>query len=550
MRALFHRCRPSCFSVEFSTHTRWTPRSSASTPPSTPASAKSPTLKQTLRRLFLKVHPDLFDQHPLERDTNAKSFALLTSVVDVLKMQNITQSPQSSAPGGPIDLVFYLRPDIKSDAASAEKKDSPPAFRKIAVSFPALNSRTVDTRLLGVIREGLGKLFALSDLEPNFVLRERESTSTRAQKERGGISINTFLSGLANEERTPVQTSIVSHVLMLEYRMQGMKFLWEGCGSAEPERRKVMEQFKAVLSSINWQSKFELTDALEDAIEGEMGALPLTELEKAAKAAKLALKESTPPTNARFPFDKTVIVFSNTQGSHVDSRGRLVFAAHDAPEKWVEFLHSDISEQIEERQNALKFTRQMQSEVAEVLGIHDIFCEPLLLTEPMYVRFLSRLKESKPLFDELFSQREQLAKLSLRVQRASTFSVDQVIGMVHVPLHSGPRNVIDFLTIRGAEALRINEEYSFRAEEFKEASLRVKRRLRLKGLIKDPSVSHAEMQEACHNLSVCPPDYHDMFYGLQLRIATQYAAVDEEGWVTIPFDFFYDGVFPFNNPGR
>jgi hypothetical protein len=41
------------------------------------AQQQAPTLKAALRELYKRVHPDLFSDHPAERDENERSFKLL-----------------------------------------------------------------------------------------------------------------------------------------------------------------------------------------------------------------------------------------------------------------------------------------------------------------------------------------------------------------------------------------------------------------------------------------------------------------------------------------
>jgi len=68
--------------------------------------AKLPTMEAHLRKLYMRVHPDLFSSHPDARDTNEKSFQLLSEFLSAVK----SQDGGRGAVGKVFKLVFFMRP--------------------------------------------------------------------------------------------------------------------------------------------------------------------------------------------------------------------------------------------------------------------------------------------------------------------------------------------------------------------------------------------------------------------------------------------------------
>lgn len=67
--------------------------------------AQLPTMEAHLRKLYMRVHPDLFSSHPEARDANEKSFQLLSEFLNVIKNQD-----GRGGVGKVFKLEFYMRP--------------------------------------------------------------------------------------------------------------------------------------------------------------------------------------------------------------------------------------------------------------------------------------------------------------------------------------------------------------------------------------------------------------------------------------------------------
>jgi len=90
------------------------------------------SLKSLLRKLYLKVHPDLFADSPQEQATNQRSFVLLREYLSLLESD---AEPQGRAQA--FDFVFWLRrsPDDSPDADAAEAEPGA-GLRRVAIKLP------------------------------------------------------------------------------------------------------------------------------------------------------------------------------------------------------------------------------------------------------------------------------------------------------------------------------------------------------------------------------------------------------------------------------
>ena len=100
------------------------------TQPDEVAASTVQSLKSLLRKLYLKVHPDLFADSPQEQATNQRSCVLLREYLSLLESD---AEPQGRAQA--FDFVFWLRrsPGDGPDASAAEPGAG---LRRVAVKLP------------------------------------------------------------------------------------------------------------------------------------------------------------------------------------------------------------------------------------------------------------------------------------------------------------------------------------------------------------------------------------------------------------------------------
>ena len=119
---------------------------------------KLPTMEANLRKLYLRVHPDLFAAHPEAREENEKSFQLLSEFLTAIKNQD--GAGRGSA-GKRFVLTFNLRPAAES-GLSEERRD----LERVEVSLRADGSPKDK-------KKQLSNLFAACGIKGDFTFDAR-----------------------------------------------------------------------------------------------------------------------------------------------------------------------------------------------------------------------------------------------------------------------------------------------------------------------------------------------------------------------------------------
>jgi Domain of unknown function (DUF4460)/Domain of unknown function (DUF4461) len=115
-------------------------------------SLKSSDLKRYLSRLYLKVHPDLLNQHPAERAVNETSFKLLQEALKDLDARRSAHIYHGSKDGSAEVLKFYFRGG--SSAGSSQQNKVSPLMRASVVLKR------------GRLGDALHELFVVMGLDP------------------------------------------------------------------------------------------------------------------------------------------------------------------------------------------------------------------------------------------------------------------------------------------------------------------------------------------------------------------------------------------------
>lgn len=106
---------------------------------------KLPLLKDTLRKLYLRTHPDLFGQYPEQQQTNGASYKELMGILDSIEKNN------EFPPAKVQVLPFYLKTPVEG------------AFKEVK-----LHLRTTGGVCNTLVEEALGKFFADCGLPAAF----------------------------------------------------------------------------------------------------------------------------------------------------------------------------------------------------------------------------------------------------------------------------------------------------------------------------------------------------------------------------------------------
>ena len=251
------------------------------------------------------------------------------------------------------------------------------------------------------------------------------------------------------------------------------------------------------------------------------------------------------PEKPRSPLQSTTTVFSHvaTQ-SHVDNRGRLVLSVFETDEQWYAFLSQpSLFTLATSRAAAYHQCKSIEQRLSHLLTVHDLYAETELVGGEDYVGYLQRLESAAHDFHRLFRRHPELQQLSIRIQSAHTaMAVDDVQGVLLVPLYTTPADIIALYESRGHEARRILHAYSESKRRYEAAVQEVRRRYRLRHLDRARSVSEREMLDCCTRLLSATSasgggQFRVHFDGLDVLVGREYNVEQEGGRVTIPWNF-------------
>ena len=256
------------------------------------------------------------------------------------------------------------------------------------------------------------------------------------------------------------------------------------------------------------------------------------------------------PEKPRSPLLSTTTVFSYTATqSHVDNRGRLVLCVFETDEQWYAFLSQpSLFTLSTSRAAAYHQCKSIEQRLSQLLTVHDLYAETGLVASDEYSGYLQRLEGAAHEFHRLFRRHPELQQLSIRIQSAHTaIAVDDVQGVLLVPLHTLPADIIAFYESRGHDARRVLHAYTDSKHRYEAAVQEVRRRYRLRRLDRARTVSEREMLECCGRLLSATStsvsgsgQFRVHFDGLDVLIGREYNVEEEGGRVTIPWNFVMD----------
>jgi hypothetical protein len=131
---------------------------------------KAPSMESKLRKLYMRVHPDLFSSHPEEKEVNTKSFQQLSEFLTTIKGDSAPETSTKSFP-----IKFFFRPARAEDEQEQQVDGE-------AEEEPGLESFEITLRAGGSVRDRikqLSKLFKAVGLGEDVALPENVSPESR-----------------------------------------------------------------------------------------------------------------------------------------------------------------------------------------------------------------------------------------------------------------------------------------------------------------------------------------------------------------------------------
>ena len=273
----------------------------------------------------------------------------------------------------------------------------------------------------------------------------------------------------------------------------------------------------------------------------------MSQIRRAQDGGEADEAEAAEAEKPKSPLQSTTTVFSYiATHSHVDERGRLVLSVFETDEQWYSFLSQpSLFTLAGSRAAQYHACKSSEQRLALLLTVHDLYAESALVGGDEYVGYLRRLEGAAHDFHRLFRRHPELQQLSLRIQSAHTaMAVDDVQGVLLVPLHTPPPDVVAFYEARGHEARRVLLSYAEGKRRYEAAVQEVRRRYRLRRLDRARSVSEREMLDCCARLLSATSSagggsgqFRVHFDGLDVLVGRDYGLEREGGRVTIPWNF-------------
>jgi len=312
--------------------------------------------------------------------------------------------------------------------------------------------------------------------------------------------------------------------------------------------------------------------------------------------ASAAADPSPPPPpkddfeSRRSPFSRVATVFSTSvRDCVVDGRGRLVLSLHRTGRDWASFFNSSpaLIAAARATQAHYRGLKLRERQVAEALGISDLFCEPSLLLggpvgtltdadgqpfppdqthdlgnspSPAYQRFLEGahrdahqmavLRRSFPRANEISIRIHTVHPLEMESEDGATsssasslpparecFSVDPQLGLLLAPLHASVADIRDAILERGQECVQIAARAREEADLHAQALLHAKRHLKLRALTVSASVSREQAMECAQRLSRVFGSMREHLHNSQLHIDNRFSCSEEDGRLSIPWNW-------------
>ncbi|GAQ90460.1 Hypothetical protein KFL_006420060 [Klebsormidium nitens] len=408
--------------------------------------AETPTIKSQLRMLYKRVHPDLFHGHPAERATNERSFKLLQEYLSVAH-------EGSHSPSRHFRFEFFLHPSEETPPP-APTSERTPNLEKVEVALPPpRHAFGTNGELTQSTRRALGKLFAAC--------------------------------GLAADISSPDD----------DISIQSLGDLLRHAGETARQREAdVMTSSRRMVIARN---ALRMGRGVKAVLQGPLLSAPAhvqaEALEKLAKALDLA------------PDAEVGGITFVLGGKHgLDAATGNVWLRWDAKAtEWgARIAAVDMDSVVRAKQRALE--RQFkEAQVATVVGVEMVYTDHGVGSSSEYEECLDRLESHGrargPVEGGIFSE------VPLRVIRGGDegvngFEIDERMGFVSVPVGASAEEVWRFLEKRGQEALGIVHRFRSAEQRLADVSAHVRKKLRLRHLSFDSSISADQYLQCCTKL--------------------------------------------------
>lgn len=459
--------------------------------------APSQTLKQVLKQLYLRVHPDLFTDSPREQADNARSFVLLREYLELLES---SAEPQGRAQV--FDFVFWLRrsPGDAADAAAdatREETDTGNGLRRVAVKLPPPGRRQPGQDRNGLAPStalALGRLLSACGLESSF-----SGGATDCAAPEGLLDVLPGAAETLRQTESAARTPD-DHIRMARAALRMgrgvMLSFGAGCPAAAAQRAELARLLAAALD-----------------------ASPADFLRGAA------------------------VVLADRYGVHPGTG--QVFLDCRAPADWPARLLAVDVRAAEAARHAAKARKEAEEALADAMHVQLLCADDALGRSPAYADFLARLRSTAEARGPAAGS--ALCGVPVRVGPAPAAATDVTAGfeldgdgVLCVPLTAAGDDIYAFLAHAGPRAAATRAAMASRERSAADAALAARRVLRLRHLVRAEGLPAEVFAAACARLLRFRQALAPHVEGLPLRIvsAGTLTAISPCGaFIDVPADF-------------
>jgi hypothetical protein len=475
------------------------------------------SLKTVLKQFYRLVHPDLFGEFPHEKEQNEKSLQNLMSWL------NSFQEEKSLRQMEDYELVFYCKPNALAisesnvDTNSQEyPKDKSNSFQKISLTVrtpdPLQSPEAKDKYLF----QNLSRLFGLCGLTTPFI-------------------VEGYSSGHIYVDNRPVTKPDVVGLSNYIYEVSHL-------ARARTSERVILEREVDMRRTILW-AKYKLKPLFNLPTEPRLSVKDVLQLQCALQAALDNALEGCIDKGYRFDHVKNLaIVFGTRRG--LDQMGRVNVHFLESPAQWVETLLNVNVAALQQLQAIRKKREEKEMSLGKKLGIAYFYADYTLSSTPEYYAFLCNIEQDweKTKSKWNFASIPELSSLKVRVldpedHSVKHYSADYSSCGLLVPCTCAPLKLFDFLDEKGLETIASHKEFVRESERLNSLLAKVKRVFRLRALTYDNDLPVSHLINCCLRLLQCFHKFDLAFDGLRIHIGSEYAMNDEDGTVSIRWDF-------------
>nr|XP_055066732.1 T-cell activation inhibitor, mitochondrial isoform X1 [Misgurnus anguillicaudatus]XP_055066733.1 T-cell activation inhibitor, mitochondrial isoform X1 [Misgurnus anguillicaudatus] len=449
-----------------------------------------------LRPFYFAVHPDLFGQHPREREVNENSLKRLNGYLENLQKPGV-RSPK------PTHLTFYVR-DTKE---RTESNDSLQVSGFRIVSF-TLQSKDVLNTVLDVLKSCSLSVEHIQEMKQSSTAQPEPSFYRPIKWDK---TYYTF-TGFRDPEQELEQANKVEPTLSLWLKNNEPEATKKQ--NASVPRREELKRLKRELIhklgllDIRWQRKWGVAHKC-----GQLQSLS---------------RLSTQSPEALHNLRGHIIVFTDQSG--MNASGHVMLGTTDVHHQWAKLF-----ERLPSYHSLLQQSDWLKERISHLLGgilvIHIERLGPALPLEEHYSTLNTFHK--RLLLKRLSVHPRSLQGLTLTLENDRSTPCLHEMGHFIIPTMCDILQLQNFLQSQAQEARRRTRRKNLLEAEEEDIISSCLQDLSLRSLSKEPSVSSSQMIPCCRRLM---EEKSPQMQGLHLCVSHFYSVM-QDGDLCIPWDW-------------